>query len=100
MNARLITITEYCSIHDLDPVFLTSLAADGLITFTVIDNQTFLKEEQLPELETFIRWYIELGLNTEGIDVVNQLLQKIRSFQEEIKMLKTKISLYELTNNP
>lgn len=100
MNAQFITITEYCSLHDLDPAFLDNLEADGIITFTIIDNQACLRVEQLPALETFTRWYYELGLNTAGIDVVNRLLEKITALQDEIKMLNNKLSMYDYRNYP
>ena len=100
MTSRLITITEYCTIHQLDPEFIENLEADGIIAFTVIDNQAYLQNEQLPDLETYTRWYFELGLNTAGIDVVNHLLQKIRLMQDEINMLKNKLSTYAFLNNP
>jgi MerR family transcriptional regulator/heat shock protein HspR len=100
MTSRLITITEYCTIHQLDPVFIENLEADGIIAFTVIDNQAYLQPEQLPDLETYTRWYFDLGLNTAGIDVVNHLLQKIRLMQDEINLLKNKLSTYAFLNNP
>lgn len=100
MNAQLITITEYCNLHDLDPVFLNNLEADGIITFTIIDNQAYLQAEQLPALETFTRWYSELGLNTAGIDVVNRLLEKITALQDEIKMLNNRLAVYDHLNFP
>ena len=100
MNAQLITISEYCSLHDLDLVFLTNLESEGIISFTIIDNQAYLDVEELPALETYTRWHYELGLNTAGIDVVHQLLKKITMLQDEIKKLNNKLAMFEYQNYP
>jgi hypothetical protein len=100
MTLQLITVHEYCSIHSLDPVFITSLQEDGIIEFTVIDNEAYLHLEQLQDLETYTRWYYELGINTEGIDAIRHLLRKIRTLQDEIKLLKNRLSFFESINIP
>ncbi len=95
MQTALIAITQYCSIHEIETDFINSLADEGLIAITVVEGDRFISEEQLQDLELYTRWYCEMGINTEGIEVVKHLLDKIRHMQSEITSLRERLQLYE-----
>ncbi len=95
MQTAMITITQYCTIHEIEADFVNSLADEGLIAITVVEGDRFISEEQLHDLELYTRWYCEMGVNTEGIEVIKHLLDKIRYMQSEITMLRERLQLYE-----
>lgn len=95
MQTALIAITQYCSVHEVEADFINSLAEEGLISITVVEGNRFISEEQLQDLELYTRWYYEMGINTEGIEVVKRLLDKVRYMQLEIAALRTRLQLYE-----
>ena len=93
MQTELIAISQYCIIHNIEADFISSLAEEGLIA--LVDNGAYIEPEQLPELEVYTRWHAELGINTEGIDIIKYLLGKIRAMQSEMEMLQNKLHIYE-----
>jgi hypothetical protein len=95
MKKELFAITTYCSLHGIDHSFITSLSEEGLINITVENNDEFIEEEQLPELEIYTRWYHDMGINTEGIDAIRHLVHKVRNLQAELNSLKARLKRYE-----
>jgi len=91
----LITIDEFCAKHDIEVSFISSLQQTGLIEITTIDEVGFIPNEQLQQLEKFVRFYYELDINLEGIETIAHLLQRVTNLQEEIISLRNKLGLYE-----
>ncbi|HJT74873.1 MAG TPA: chaperone modulator CbpM [Chitinophaga sp.] len=95
MQTELIAISQYCTIHEIDVSFVNSLADEGLIEVTVVEGNPFISTTQLHELEIYTRWYHDMGINTEGIDVIRQLLDKVKRMQTEIDTLRNRLRIYE-----
>jgi hypothetical protein len=91
----LIAIDEFCTSHNIEISFVSSLQQSGLIEITTRKNSTFIEADQLKQLEKFIRLYYELDINLEGIETINYLLQRIGSMQDEITSLRNRLRLYE-----
>ena len=84
-----------CTRYELEITFFHGLDEVGLITIEVIAEIPHISEEALRDLEKMVRLHRELELNTAGIDVVWNLLQKIDSLQEELAAAKSRLGLYE-----
>jgi len=95
MKKELFAITTYCSLHGIDHSFITSLSEEGLINITVENNDEFIEEEQLPDLEIYTRWHHDMGINTEGIDAIRHLVHKVRELQAELNSLKARLKVFE-----
>ena len=95
MKKELFAITTYCTIHGIDHSFITSLSSEGLISITVENEDEFIEEEELQNLELYTRWHHEMGINTEGIDAIRHLIEKIRNMQSELNSLKNRLKMYE-----
>ena len=95
MKKELFAITTYCSLHGIDHSFITSLRDEGLISITIENDDEFIEEDQLPELENYTRWHHEMGINTEGIDAIRHLLNRLRQAQAELNLLKNRLRLFE-----
>jgi hypothetical protein len=95
MEKNLIAITTLCSHYEVELSFIDALHYSGLIQLEVIQQESFIYEQQLRDLEKMIRLHHELNLNIEGIDVVFNLLQKERKMKEELSLLKNRLKRYE-----
>lgn len=95
MNPEYIIIREYCIQSRIEPDFLVQLINEGLIEITVIDNESYIHVSQLRHLEQYTRWYYDLSINVEGIDVIRNLLDKMHSMQGEIAKLKQQLKLID-----
>jgi hypothetical protein len=72
----LIPIDKFCTSHNIEISFISSLQESGLIEITTIKESA-------------------LDINLEGIETVNYLLQRINVLQDEITLLKNKLGIYE-----
>ena len=53
----LIAIDEFCSSHNIEISFVSSLQQSGLIEITTIEDSAFIEADQLQQLEKFVRLY-------------------------------------------
>ena len=95
MQNEYITVTEFCTSHQVDSSFIIALANEGLIDITVIESSLHINAEQLTDLERYTRWQDEMGLSAEAIDIIHNLLNKIQTMQHEISYLRSRLSIYE-----
>jgi chaperone modulatory protein CbpM len=91
----LIEVKEFCSSNDVDIAFISSLEQNGLIEITTISEEKYIDAGQLQQLEKYVRFYYELDINLEGIETITHLLQRINNMQDEIRLLKNRLRLYE-----
>lgn len=95
MNTELIIIKEYCIQNQIDPEFIIQLENEGLIEINIIENEQYIHVSQLSLLDQYIRWHYDLSINIEGIDVIQNLLQKINDMQKEILHLREQLRLMD-----
>ncbi len=94
-NEHLIKAQTFCLHHSVEVSFISSLQQYGLIEVKKIDEEEFIDEDELEKLERIVRLHYDLDVNVEGIDVINHLLERMRSMQEEIIELKNRLTFYE-----
>jgi chaperone modulatory protein CbpM len=92
---QLVLIDQVCVHYEIDLNFMDSLEEYGLIQLVVMDNTKYLSPDDLQYVEKMIRLRYELGINMEGIDVINNLLHQIDNLQNELVLAKNKLSIYE-----
>ena len=95
---NLILVEQICTHHNIETSFVDALQAFGLIEVVVLENNRYLSNEQLRDLEKMMRLHYDLDINMEGIDVISHLLKRIDSLQQELKVTKNKLRLYENEN--
>ena len=92
---NLIPIDDFCTHHNIEISFISSLQQTGLIETTIIKDTGFIDSAQLRQLEKIVRLHYELDINLEGIETITHLLQRIISLQEDNIALKNRLRLYE-----
>ena len=96
MKRELFAVTTFCSVHNMEQGFISSLSEEGLISITIEDENEFIEEDQLHDLELYTRWHHEMGINPAGIDAIQHLVNKLRDVQNELNLLKDKLQRYEM----
>jgi signal transduction histidine kinase len=94
-NKKLILIEQFCKHHEIEFSFINSLQEFGLIEIVVFENEKYIPEEQLNDVEKMIRLHYELEINMQGIDAVFSLLKQINDLQQELTAAKNKLRLFE-----
>ena len=92
---NLILIEQLCTYHNIEFSFINELQEFGLIDVIIIDNNKYLANEQIKDVEKMMRLHFELAINMEGIDAISNLLQQIDNLQQELNSTKNKRRLYE-----
>jgi len=90
-----ISIHTLCTQYNIEISFVDALNNMGLIEIEVIEQNSFIHQDHIGDLEKIIRLYKELNVNLEGIDVVFNLLEKERELRNELISIKNRLRLYE-----
>jgi hypothetical protein len=94
-NKEMVAAQDFCLSHNVEISFLYSLSESGLVETTTVEENVFISQDQLPELEKLVRLHYDMDINLEGIEAIHHLLQQIKDIQNEMKMLKNRLGLYE-----
>lgn len=95
IEKKQILISEICIHYSIDEAFIIELNQHDLIVVEEVESNLFVYEEDIVELEKFIRLKNELNINSEGIDIIINLLGRIEKLQDELQSTKERLSLYE-----
>ncbi len=91
----LILAEEFCTHYNIEISFINSLQQFGLIEVTSMEETNYIPLSQLQKLEQLARLYYDLNINLEGIDAISHLLERVKSMQAEITLLRNRLSFYE-----
>ncbi|UIR55141.1 chaperone modulator CbpM [Sphingobacterium sp. SRCM116780] len=95
METTLIRLTDYCNSRKVEITFIETLNEYGLLHIIVQQEEKYIEEEQLRDLERFANWYYDLDVNPAGIEVANHLIHKVEHLQDELQRLKNYIKALE-----
>lgn len=91
----MIVLDEFCTSHEVEISFIRSLEEYGLVETIIVNETLCVPGNELSKLEQIVRLHRELNINSEGIDVVINLLQRIEKMQNEITALRNKLDFFE-----
>lgn len=94
-DEELIAASEFCTVHNVEISFIHSLHESGLVQITTVQEAVYIYSSQLPQLEKLVRLYSEMDINLEGIEAIAHLWQQIQQMQDEIRILKNRLHIYE-----
>jgi hypothetical protein len=96
MNTENFISLNTLSIHyQVDISFFNTLVEMGLIEVEELDQSFYVQQDKITVIEKMIRLHHELEVNVEGIDVVFNLLARIKDLQNELMITKNRLRLYE-----
>lgn len=94
-TVNLVLINDFCTHHQIEFSFIHALNENGLIEIISIDKLDYIATEHLPVLEKWSRMYVELGINVEGIETIQHLLERIGDLQQEVALLRNRLGQFE-----
>ncbi|MEN2283480.1 chaperone modulator CbpM [Algoriphagus sp. SE2] len=95
IEAHFISTKTICTHYEIEISFVNELSKMGLIQIEEIEQDQFIHQDQISDLEKIIRLHHDLDLNLEAIDVIFNLLEKERELRKEVSILKNRLKLYE-----
>lgn len=95
MPEHLISTDDFCTHYKVEYAFITALQQQGLIEIVTINQHSFIDHEHIRNVEKLVRLHYDLDINLEGIEAITYLLNRVRDMQEEIRVLKNRLSIYE-----
>lgn len=90
-----ILISEICLHYSIEESFIIDLNQHDLILLVTVENRLFIHEDDIVHLEKFIRLKNELNINSEGIDIIINLLSRIEKLEDELQRTQERLSIYE-----
>jgi chaperone modulatory protein CbpM len=94
-TATLISTNDFCTWHQVEYTFISSLREAGLVEITIVGKTEYIPETQLQKLEKMVRMHHDLDINIAGIEAIIHLLDRFEAIQEDMRTLKNKLRLYE-----
>lgn len=85
-----IDIESCCRHYQIEISFVDSLEDSGLITVELQEGRKFISHDELNLLEKFIRLHYDLNINTEGLEAIHYMLERMNQMQEELALMRKK----------
>lgn len=82
---------ELVRIYNIEVTFFDELEEYGLVSTQTENDIKYLLYEELPQFEKFANWHYDLEVNMPGLEVINNLLQKINTLQDENRRLMHRV---------
>lgn len=82
---------ELVKIYNIEVTFFDELEEYGLVSTQTENDIKYLLYEELPQFEKFANWHYDLEVNMPGLEVINNLLQKINTLQDENRRLMHRV---------
>lgn len=95
MENNLIPVQHLCTHYHAEVSFVQSLHDFGLIQLATVEENYFVAEEQVKDIEQMIHLHYDLDINIEGIDAIQHLIRRIHSMQTEMSALRNRLGRYE-----
>ena len=90
-----ILVSHYCEQTSTPLDFIDTLCDYGFIKVQLFENETYVAPTTIVEIERVNRLHHELGINLEGIDALNHMLEKVIRLERELKGLRERLGIYE-----
>ncbi len=94
-DSNLILIEQICRHYEIEPDFIVSLNSYGLIEIIELEQNKYLKMQEMTMIEKMIRMHYDLQINIEGIDAISHLLNKIENLQFELQAVQNRLRIYD-----
>jgi protein-disulfide isomerase-like protein with CxxC motif len=90
-----ILVNHYCE-HTQTPLdFIYALQEFGFIEIKHIENKVYVEPNDLVEIERIRRLQHDLGINLEGVDALNHMIQKVNRLENELRIIRERLKIYE-----
>lgn len=95
ITAEYILTKDLCDRYTIDTSFIALLIEKELIEVHHIEEKHYIHLDTLGRFEHILRLNTELGVNLDGIEVIQHLLNKIEKLQQANIQLRNRLQLFE-----
>lgn len=92
---KYILVSHFCNHTQIELSFVENLHEYGLLTFEKRENNIFIDEKDITEVEKMFRLHHDLGINFEGLDAIKQLLKRIQKMEKQLGLVQKQLNLYQ-----
>ena len=83
---------ELVKIYNVEITFFDELVDVGLLNVETENEIRYLLYDDLPVFERFTNWHYDLEINLPGLEVINDMLLRIKKLKKENRDLMNKLS--------
>jgi hypothetical protein len=84
---------ELVKIYNIEITFFDELVDYGLLRVQTENDIRYLMYEDLPTFERFANWHYDLEINLPGLEVIQEMLQKMNDLKQKNRDLLNKLSV-------
>lgn len=92
---KYILVSQFCNHTEIEISFVENLHEYGLVTFEERENNLFMGEKDITEIEKMFRLHHDLGINFEGLDAIKQMLKRMKKMEKKLDLLQKQLRLYQ-----
>ena len=93
-NEELVPVEVFCSTYHVQTTLIDILEESGLVEITVMQERRYISFAQLERVEKILRLHEDLGINVEGIEAIENLLERMEKLQAEMTRLRNRLRRY------
>ncbi|PIF46875.1 MerR-like DNA binding protein [Chryseobacterium sp. 52] len=83
---------ELVKIYNIEITFFDELVDVGLLKVETENEIRYLLYEDLPVFERFTNWHYDLEINLPGLEVIHDMLRKMKDLKQKNRDLINKLS--------
>ena len=95
---RYIAITEFCQYHEIEEKVIREFIDFGLIRIHQQENQEVLRRKDIKRVERMLRLAQDLNINLEGIEIILNILARLKKMYKQNQELQEKLSRLKQEN--
>ena len=92
---KTISVHKFCLTYHVPQSFIDSLYSYELIELIEIKTDKHIQIEDINRIERLMRMHYELNVNFEGLDIISNLINQIKTLQEDVTILRNRIDFYK-----
>lgn len=90
-----ISIEIICQHYEVESDLIQRLNELGLVEVEDVDNEPCVDAKHMNQIEKIMRLYHQLEINPEGIDVVLNLLKKIKHLEQSLVTVENQLDIFK-----
>lgn len=95
VKEQYILVKHYCRQTKTEDRFIYELHEHGLIHCQEIESERYILADDISEIDRISRLHYDLGINLEGIEALNHMLERMQQLERELNILQSRLNLYE-----
>ena len=92
---KYILVSHFCNQTHIEVSFVENLHEYGLVTIEEKENDVFIEEKDISEIEKMFRLHHDLGINFEGLDAIKQMLKRMKKMEKQLCLLQNQLKIYQ-----